>query len=70
MTDDPRPPDAPTGTEQPAVVTADGATHAAHDGTRDTAGDAVLTRNGERVEMRAALCFVVSLLAAVALAVV
>ncbi len=40
------------------------------EGTPDVAGEDVVTRRGERVEMRAAACFVVSLVAAVALAVV
>jgi ubiquinol-cytochrome c reductase iron-sulfur subunit len=51
-------------------ATTDGRTHASHEGPRDTAGDAVLTRGGERVELRAAACFVVSFVAAAILAAV
>ena len=69
MTDDPRRPE-PSAPENPAVVTADGATHASHEGTRDRAGEHTLTRRGEQVELRAAACFVVSLVAAAALAAV
>jgi ubiquinol-cytochrome c reductase iron-sulfur subunit len=62
--DDTRPP------AEPPRVTTDGPTHASHDSTRDRAGDATLTRRGERVELRAAACFVVSLVAAGVLAAV
>lgn len=48
----------------------DEVTFASHEARRDTVGDEVLTRRGERVELRAAACFVVALLAAVVLAVV
>jgi ubiquinol-cytochrome c reductase iron-sulfur subunit len=55
---------------EPPRVTTDGSTHPPHEGTRDRAGDATLTRRGERVELRAAACFVVSLVAAGVLAAV
>jgi quinol---cytochrome c reductase iron-sulfur subunit len=62
--DDTRPP------AEPPRVTTDGSTYPSHEGTRDMAGDATLTRRGERVELRAAACFVVSLVAAGVLAAV
>jgi ubiquinol-cytochrome c reductase iron-sulfur subunit len=62
--DDTRPP------AEPPRVTTDGSTHASHEGARDRAGDATLTRRGERVELQAAACFVVSLVAAGVLAAV
>jgi ubiquinol-cytochrome c reductase iron-sulfur subunit len=62
--DDTRPP------AEPPRVTSHGSTHAPSEATRDTAGEDVPTRRGERVELRAAACFVVSLVAAGVLAAV
>jgi ubiquinol-cytochrome c reductase iron-sulfur subunit len=60
----------PADDRRPAVATDDGETHPSNEGTRDRAGPSELTPHGARVEMRAAACFVVSFLAAAALAVV
>jgi quinol---cytochrome c reductase iron-sulfur subunit len=55
---------------EPPLVTTDGPTHESHEGTRDPTGEDLPTRRGERVELRAAACFVVSLVAAGVLAAV
>jgi ubiquinol-cytochrome c reductase iron-sulfur subunit len=74
--DDTRPPAEPPETPEPTEpaevprVTADGRTHASTEGTHDLAGEDVLTRRGERVELQAAACFVVSFVAAAILAAV
>ena len=65
VTDDPRPPGEAAGGVPPA-----GPAYGSNEAPRATAGDDVLTRHGERVEMRAAACFVVSFLAAAVLAAV
>jgi ubiquinol-cytochrome c reductase iron-sulfur subunit len=62
----------PTGAAPPETsrLTTDGRTHATHEGRRGLAGEAMLPRRGERVELRAAACFVVSFVAAAVLAAV
>jgi ubiquinol-cytochrome c reductase iron-sulfur subunit len=64
VTDDPRTPPAPSPAEGST------ATYESNEEARPTTGDAVLTRRGTRVELGSAACFVVSSLAAIALAVV
>ena len=54
----------------PAEEPAAGTTFESNEARRATEGDAVLTTRGARVEMLSAACFVVAMLAAIALAVV
>ena len=63
--DDPRPPDDPAVSAPPGE-----ATYGSNEARRATVGDEALTKRGERVELQAAVCFVVALVAAAALAVV